>query len=240
MVNLDDSCQVIFDLDFCDTVAYAVPSSSNFKDNDTGLAEIYDSKARTYYENFQKSLAQVACNTTGEAQYSLARTCTDCENDYKSWLCTVLIPRCEDWSATDTWLQPRRINEPLSDGSLTYNGNVTGAFNDTRRDRVAYNQSRNPFIDELISPGPYKELKPCEDLCFDIVRSCPPQLGFGCPNAPGRDMDYGTRDVKGNQLTCSFPGAVVKLNVEAGVGTLSSHMLTTVVVVLGVMAAVWV
>ena len=212
---IDDSCQVLFDLEFCDSVAYAVPSSSNFKNNDTGLGKLYDDQAKQYFDNFTKSLAQVACDTTSEAQYSLARTCSDCARDYKNWLCSVLIPRCEDWTSGDSWLQERRINEPLPDGTLTYNGNISAAFNATHRDRYAYNQSRNPMIDELIKPGPYKEMKPCEDLCFDIVRSCPAKLNFACPNSPARESAYGKKDPLGNTLMCSYPGAVVKLNVPS-------------------------
>lgn len=153
-----------------------------------------------------------------EAQYSLARTCKDCERDYKSWLCSVLIPRCEDWTSDDPWLQPRNINVPFSNGSLTFDGNMTQAFKDTHRDRLGYNSSRNPMIDDLIKPGPYKEMKPCEDLCFDIVRSCPAALGFACPNSPARELSYGKRDPTGDELRCSFPGAVVKLNVQ-GLGS---------------------
>lgn len=219
----DDSCQVIFDLDFCDSVAYAVPSNTTFKFNDDGLKELYDSQARSYYSNFSKSLAQVACDTHPEAQYSLAKTCKDCERDYKDWLCSVLIPRCEDWTSNDEWLQPRNINVPFPNETLTFDGNMTKEFNQTYRDRLSFSSSRNPMIDEIIKPGPYKEMKPCEDLCFDIVRSCPATLGFACPNSPARELSYGKRS-NGDNLTCNFPGAVVKLNVKgAAVGTFQAR-----------------
>ncbi|KAF2736838.1 hypothetical protein EJ04DRAFT_489123 [Polyplosphaeria fusca] len=210
----DDSCQVIFGLDFCTDIAYAVPSSPEFKTNTTILAALYDNQAREYYENFTKSLAQVACDTTGTAQYSLARTCTDCANDYKTWLCSVLMPRCEDWSATDAWLHPRNINTPFPNGSLPDAENKTL---DALRNRFAYNQSRNSIIDETIKPGPYKELLPCDDLCYDIVRSCPAQLQFSCPNEPALSLTYHKRD-RGPlpQLQCNFPGAVVELNPARG------------------------
>lgn len=242
-MQLDDSCQVLFDLEFCDRVAYAVPSSPEFKANDTALAAIYDNKARTYYENFKKSLAQVACETAGESQYSLARNCTNCENDYKDWLCTVLIPRCEDYTAPGEWLQLRRINQLLPNQTVTINGNTTlegsdmsQAINETYRERFAYSKSRHAFIDDEIKPGPYKEMKPCEHMCFDIVRSCPAQLGFVCPNSPARDLTYGRRDPAGNTLTCNFPGAVIKLNVKAGAAVLSKSLLRTLVVA-GIVAA---
>jgi len=234
---IDDSCQVLFDLEFCDSVAYAVPSSSNFTRDDDRLKALYDEQAAKYYTNFNRSLAQVACDTTSEAQYSLARTCKDCARDYKNWLCSVLIPRCEDWSAKDDWLQERNVNALLSDGSLTFGGNQSAEINEEKRARFAFNKSRNPMIDDIIKPGPYKEMKPCEDLCFDIVRSCPAQLGFACPNQPARGLSYGTRDP--NVLKCNFPGAVVKLNVQGAAGALSARMGLAVLGAVLVAAFVW-
>ncbi|KAG9195816.1 hypothetical protein G6011_00937 [Alternaria panax] len=225
----DDSCQVLFDLEFCDTVAYAVPSNTKFKYNDTALAEIYDNQARAYFDNFNKSLAQVACDTVSEAQYSLARTCDDCARDYKSWLCMVLMPRCEDWTANDPSLVPRNIKTPFANGSLP---DMMAGFNES----AAFTRSRNPKIDEEIQPGPYKEMKPCEDMCFDIVKSCPAQMGFSCPDGVQRDAMYGQRDLDPNKLTCNFPGAVVKLNANSSAVELGVEV-RGVVAVAGVVAA---
>lgn len=227
---------MIFDLEFCSDVAYAVPSSETFKSNDSALMALYDNQAKDYFKNFTNSLDQVACDTTSTAQYSLARNCTDCSRDYKSWLCSVLIPRCEDWSAKDDWLQERNINARLSNGSLPYEKNMTLEFNSTKRERFAFTKSRNPLIDDKIKPGPYKELLPCEDLCFDIVRSCPAQLGFACPNSPARLTTYGQRDPI--ELKCNFPGAVVSLNIDRGAaGTLTARF--GIVVLVAVLAAAW-
>ncbi|CAN9125056.1 unnamed protein product [Alternaria alternata] len=225
----DDSCQVLFDLDFCDTVAYAVPSNTRFKYNDTALATIYDDQAREYYDNFTKSLAQVACDTVSESQYSLARTCDDCAKEYKSWLCMVLMPRCEDWTANDSSLVPRNVKTPFANGSLP---DMIPGFNDS----AAFARSRNPLIDEVIQPGPYKEMKPCEDMCFDIVRSCPAQMGFSCPNGAQRESMYGRRDPDNDRLTCNFPGAVVKLNANSSGEALGVQM-QGVVAVVGIVAA---
>lgn len=211
----DDSCQVLTDLDFCDTVAYAVPSSPEFKYDDDKLKALYDDQAKKYYKNFKNSLDQIACDAPSTAQYSLARNCANCREDYKAWLCSVLIPRCEDFTANDVWLQPRNIMATFSNGTIPFANNMSAEFNVTQRDRFGYSKSRNPMIDATIKPGPYKEMLPCEDLCFDIVRSCPAQLEFTCPNNPARALQYGTRDPKGNILTCNFPGAVVKLNVQS-------------------------
>ncbi|KAF2274279.1 uncharacterized protein EI97DRAFT_502896 [Westerdykella ornata] len=236
----DDSCQVIFNLPFCSTIAYAVPSSPQFRGNSTALALLYDSQAQSYYQNFTRSLAQIPCDTTATAQYSLARTCTDCAGDYKEWMCSVLMPRCEDWTATDPWLMPRNVNARFPNGDPAPGPSLFPNASDVRKGdeweeddkedgereypkdarRAAYAKSRNPLIDEAIKPGPYKELLPCEDLCYDIVRSCPAQLGFACPVGPAQKVQYGSRDRDGGrQLRCNFPGAVVDLNTVRGEGS---------------------
>jgi calcium channel MID1 len=235
----DDSCQVIFDLDFCDSVAYAVPSNSSFKDKDNELRALYDNITEAYYKNFTNSLAQVACDTAGEAQYSLARTCKDCERDYKNWLCSVLIPRCEDWDADGEWLQERNVNAPFSDGSLTFTGNVSLEINNTKRNRLGYNTTRNPGIDPVVPNRPYKEMLPCEDLCFDLVRSCPPQLKFSCPNSPAKELTYGKRDPNEVELRCNFPNAVVKLNVQGTARALSASLWNVMVVTAVAVASLW-
>jgi calcium channel MID1 len=103
-------------------------------------------------------------------------------------------------------------------------------------DSAAFTRSRNPLIDEVIQPGPYKEMKPCEDMCFDIVRSCPAQMGFSCPNGAQRESMYGRRDPDNDRLTCNFPGAVVKLNANSSGEALGVQM-RGVVAVVGIVAA---
>jgi calcium channel MID1 len=156
------------DLEFCDSVAYAVPSSFKFKFDDDKLRALYDTQAREYFQNFSNSLDQVACDAPATSKYSLARTCDDCRRDYKNWLCSVLIPRCEDWTAPDRWLQMRNVNSPIGNINNETTDNVDPAV----RERFGYSKSRNPMIDTEIQPGPYKEVLPCVDMCFDIVRSC--------------------------------------------------------------------
>ena len=71
------------------------------------------------------------------------------------------------------------------------------------------------MIDEVIQPGPYKEVLPCEDLCYSLMQSCPASIQFGCPY-PGRGLEvsYGKRSASG--LTCSYLGAVYYLNGAEG------------------------
>ena len=141
-----ETCQVIFGLNFCNETAYAVPSSPQFRNNDTGLATWYDDIARDYYKNFLRSLDQIACDTTDTAKYSLARTCDDCRRDYKEWLCSVVIPRCDDFNATrEEGLQLRNINQRLPDGTLIEDySNVSQTYNKSDHDRWAFKKSRNP------------------------------------------------------------------------------------------------
>ncbi|OCK77963.1 hypothetical protein K432DRAFT_332947 [Lepidopterella palustris CBS 459.81] len=207
----DGNCQVIFNLTFCNEVAYAVPSNPQ-KFNISGLSELYDSQAAAYYQNFSNSLAQIACNTTNTAQYSLARNCTDCARDYKNWLCAVQIPRCEDYSSPpeENWLLPRNIGAPFINGSVPVVNDTL--YNSTR---LAYKQSRNPLIDNVIKPGPYKEVLPCDDLCYSIVQSCPAKLQFQCPQGDNLAMSYGVRTSVPDQITCSYLGAVYYLNASS-------------------------
>ena len=223
----DGNCALLFNLSFCDEVAYAVPSTPDFVSDLSQFRYFYDNYTRFFYHHFNYSLQQIPCSTTSTAQYSLAKNCADCANAYKEWLCAVSIPRCEDFSKQATYLQPRNVGQAFYNnnthlpehylnasytpmpGAPTLEGTV--AFSQTYNSSVATNQSRNPRIDEVIAPGPYKEVLPCEDLCYSLVQSCPAALGFGCPY-PGRGLEagYGTRHGIGNgTITCSYPGAYV-------------------------------
>lgn len=243
----DNNCALVFNLTFCHDVAYAVPSNPETYPDQPSLSAVYDSYAAGMYQNFEKSLAQIACNTTLSAQYSPAKNCDDCADAYKQWLCAVTMPRCEDYSSPLPWLQPRNmgqqpINTSTSVGSMP-NPDMymriqdqlnqqyapmasapgdSNAFRQTYGSVAASNSSRNPgIIVDKIQPGPYKEVKPCEDLCFSLVRSCPASLGFGCPD-PGRglEVDYGQRSDDG-EVTCSYLGAVYYLNAACGFGNVS-------------------
>lgn len=185
-----------------------MPSNSTDADKLAGLRATYDSYAANAYVNFTKSLQQIPCNTTDSAQYSLAVTCDDCAAAYKNWLCAVTVPRCEDFSNNASYLLPRATGLDFIDegyGGQFKNDPILSAQNKS----VAYlNSSRSPLIDEEIKPGPYKELLPCEDLCYDLVRSCPAALGFACP-LEGHGLNYSYAKLRPaglNVWTCNFPG----------------------------------
>lgn len=47
------------------------------------------------------------------------------------------------------------------------------------------------MIDQIIKPGPWKEVLPCKDLCYNLVQSCPAALGFACPAGRWLESSYG-------------------------------------------------
>ena len=210
------NCALMYNLSFCSEVAYAVPTNPDLFSPTTGLpmlAATYDEYAANMYQYFNYSLQQIPCNTTSSAQYSLVRNCTDCARAYKQWLCAVTIPRCEDYNRTGPGLLARNTGQAFPNGSSL--SAISGWNVDLQQpllDAVATNSSRNARIDELIRPGPYKELLPCEDLCYDLVQSCPASLQFSCPlKGRGLEESYGFRS--GNDtLTCSYLGAAFFLS----------------------------
>ena len=207
LIEIGPNCALIHDLSFCSDVAYAVPSNLTLANDTAALGVVYDNYTSDMYQNFNKSLQQIPCNTTASAQYSLAVNCTDCAHAYKDWLCAVTIPRCEDFSNEADYLQPRAVGyDFIGDYVGKFNGNPS--LSPVNKALRYTNQSRSQHIDDVIRPGPYKELLPCEDLCYGLVRSCPAALGFSCPlEGHGLNYSYGKPKPAGRDLsTCNFPG----------------------------------
>ena len=172
-----------------------MPTNPQIWGNVTALGERYDKYASDAYIPFDKSLQQIPCDTTPSAQYSLARTCTDCARAYKRWLCAVTLPRCDDISSDNPRLMPRRVDDPDTT-SLFFSEK---AFNPNNKSVPVSNSSRNPMIDSEIQPGPYKERLPCIDLCHQLVQSCPSALQFACPlEGFGLSYSYGKDPAHGN------------------------------------------
>ena len=199
-----DNCALLFNLPFCSSVAYAAPANPQTFNTTEFLAQQYDQYAESLYQNFTYSLQQIPCNTTSSAQYSLARTCTDCDAAYRQWLCAVTIPRCEDFSNSAPYLQPRAVNYPFINSSYAGGAEGDPAFSTANRSRIQFNSSRNPMIDAVIKPGPYKELLPCKDICYDLVRSCPASLQFACPLA-GHGLNFSYGSPHSDEVRCNSP-----------------------------------
>ncbi|KAJ5466725.1 hypothetical protein N7539_009454 [Penicillium diatomitis] len=218
----EDNCAVLFNLTFCSEVAYAVPANPK-RTNVNQLRQIYDTYASNYYTNFTYSLQQVQCDAPPESMYSLAVNCSTCADAYKQWLCSVSIPRCEDFSNPSTFLQVRNAGQPFINGTSL-------PETDAYRLNPINNVSRNPLIDTAIQPGPYKEILPCLDICSSMVRACPTVLNFGCPSGEGLNASYGYRSDDGD-ITCSYLGAAYYLNGAVGMSGRDGLVVWTMVVV---------
>lgn len=195
------------------------------------MAKIYDDYAKEMYSNFEKIMMQIPCETWTTSKYSLARDCDDCRDAYKRWLCTVAIPRCEDYSSPNKYSIVRNVGKPFPNGTLVP---------DEERDKLMkyrrYNESRNSFIDEKIKPGPYKEIMPCEELCYEVVQSCPAAIGFQCPLPGMTAFDYSyARRVDSEEVSCNYPGEPRTRDSRAG--TAAPSMLLLGIASLGVLAA---
>ncbi|KAL4985644.1 stretch-activated Ca2+-permeable channel component-domain-containing protein [Aspergillus falconensis] len=193
----DGNCDVIYDLDFCSNVAYSVPSNPSM--NMSEIRAKYDNYAADLYKNFNYSLQQIQCNTSNETIYSMAVGCDDCAAAYRSWLCAVTIPRCDDYSSTSnrTAVMVRNAAQPFPNG--------TKITNQTLRDSPVTNRPRNSgLIDKEINPGPYKEVLPNVSLCHNLVRSCPMSLGFSCPSGKYLAYSYDTSAASSLRVPYSF------------------------------------
>ncbi|PYH40657.1 magnesium transporter CorA family protein [Aspergillus saccharolyticus JOP 1030-1] len=202
----DNNCAVVYGLPFCSEVAYAVPWNSSTQVS--ALRTFYDDHAASLYQNFSYSLQQIQCNASNESMFSLAVSCGSCAEAYKQWLCAVTIPRCQDFSSTDSFLQTRNAAQPFLNG--------TSITNSSLLTDPTTNKSRNSLIDTYIRPGPYKEILPCQEVCHNLVRNCPSALGFSCPVGRWLNSSYGVRDPSGD-ITCNYLGAAYYLNTATGI-----------------------
>lgn len=210
-----DNCALMYNLTFCSEVAYAVPSNPENYSPTEGLASlgaVYDTYASDMYRYFDYSLQQIPCNTTDTAQYSLARGCDDCARAYKQWLCAVTIPRCEDWDNPASYLVQRNIAQNFTNGTVPSWVSSPGSSQQVLANAQTNSSRNSQIIDQIIQPGPYKEVLPCIDLCWDLVQSCPAALGFGCPIGKYQNLSYGVRDQDPGVLSCSYLGAAYYLS----------------------------
>lgn len=212
----EQNCQIIFDLDLCHDVAYAVPGNTTAF-TPKQLGDVYDSKAKEWYSNFIYSMQQVPCDNVSEVEkYSILRSCSDCQESYREWLCAVTIPRCMDYSSVEDYLAPR-VPRDISDSSLSNNQNNEQNTIKSQSSTDNVNHSRAFFIDNLIRPGPYKELLPCIGLCNAIMQDCPSQFEFSCPEIGNFGFDgYYMTDEGDGRVTCNYPGAVYKRSSASG------------------------
>ncbi|ORX58814.1 hypothetical protein DM01DRAFT_1333437 [Hesseltinella vesiculosa] len=166
----DPRCRLIYQLPFCNNVAYSVLANASLDIWNVTLS--YDTNANTLYEPFASAISQFNCHST---QYSLVRNCSDCERDYKRWLCSVAIPRCTDPPADSSEV----ATYPYPAGT-----------------------ARSSWIQTTYAPNGYTEFLPCIDLCYQVVQSCPPFLQFNCPTDDLAALQYGYW-LPGHSPTCN-------------------------------------
>ena len=203
-------CQIVYDLPFCDQVAYTVPSNRTTH-TAPQLAGWYDDQARRLYSNFSKTLQVYDCNTTIGATFSLASSCQACKEAYKEWICATTIPRCADYADTASYL---RLRAPASQETEVGLDNLELVLDSTSPISKHYPLSslttygsRFDLIDSTIQPGAYREVLPCSDLAEQVAAKCP--IGALQARLPfGRafwDLGYGQRSENGT-VTCNAPG----------------------------------
>lgn len=185
----ETNCQIIYDLDLCSDVAFAVPGNASVY-TAKELSTAYDDYARELYDAFNTSMQVIQCgdDVDDSDRYSILRSCDDCRESYRQWLCATTIPRCADSTTDKSFLFYRGVNS-----------------------------SRTNFINDVIQPGPYKEVLPCIDLCYGIMQDCPSSFGFACPKQglPGFDGAYYLKEGTGSDVTCNYPGVVYTPNSAA-------------------------
>ena len=224
------SCKMVTDLEFCNDIQYAIPGNTEKFKADDSLGKKYDDYAKESYENFEKALMQVQCEAPSTKMYSLMKNCDDCRRTYKKWLCTVVMPRCEDYTLDSPHSVVRNAGQPFP------NGTRLPADALARYSAPASNTSRNKFIDDEIAPGPYRELLPCDDLCYEVVQSCPSALKFACPLRNFREFNssYGKRDPDNKEVTCNYPGEPrTRVSAAAGVVLNAAFLCGTVLLGMG-------
>ncbi|ODV81446.1 uncharacterized protein CANTADRAFT_19081 [Suhomyces tanzawaensis NRRL Y-17324] len=168
------ACELIYDLEFCDRVAYSVPTNKDgSKDS---VKQLYDDQAKNLFTNFSKALQQIACNTTADAVFSPVRTCEDCADSYKDWLCAVTIPRCSTRNVT---------------------GYKYRETNDSRNDFI---------LNTIEPNLPYYEVLPCLNVCQAIVADCPADFQFSCPKKNVSIEKSYYFDLGGRYPTCNYVG----------------------------------
>lgn len=213
------------EFEFCDEVNWAMPGNDDL--NNTELVRLYDNYARDMYRNFEKVLMQTPCEAPPDQQYSLARNCSDCERAYKRWLCTVVVPRCEDVSSSNPHAVLRNAGKPFPNGTM-----MSQEIRDTLGNSIYFNGSRNRHLDDEIKPGPYKEILPCDDICYEVVQSCPANMQFSCPRPgwTGFNTSYAERGDPGDDaVRCSFPGQTrTRQSMASGLLTPASYLLSMV------------
>ena len=142
--------------------------------------------------------------------YSFVRTCSDCIEAYRTWLCAVLVPRCDDipsnqtsaaQTAFETAVNNEKNNPAGAQGQTVFSSAAIPSSVQTLLIRTDPIRSRTPFLGPAYlsnltstnatfaalnvtadnSPFPYAEVPPCSSVCTLVPASCPPFIQWSCP-----------------------------------------------------------
>ena len=126
----------------------------------TSLPDDVSSPLLQYMTNFTTMLSTFAC---GRDLYSPLQTCSDCQAQYRTWLCSVSFSRC---------------SEPAPSSSLGATAHVPFS---ALHPQPSGSPSRNPYFPNVSYD--YSSLLPCLETCNAVDRACPYFLGIKCPTA---------------------------------------------------------
>ncbi|GAA5959376.1 hypothetical protein JCM21900_000708 [Sporobolomyces salmonicolor] len=192
------SCRLLYDLDFCPSVAYSVPSPPSL--STTALMSYFNASLSSSLAVFARTLTTFPCNSTQFGQYSVVSTCDDCYAAYRDWLCATALPRCTDAPANATLSSNSSLVDssnglPTWDLPASYQSSLVRSFPPASRTPAfapqnlsttfpsLFNSSYPPVsrntLDE--TPFPYSETPPCLDVCQLVQARCPPFLNWYCP-----------------------------------------------------------
>ncbi|GAA5930794.1 Mid1p [Sporobolomyces koalae] len=197
------SCRLLYDLDYCPSIAYSVPAPSSLSTSD--LVDYFNASITPSLKAFARTLTTFPCDSTEFGQYSVVSTCSDCYEAYRDWICTTTIPRCTDAPSNATLVTNSSRFDPVTDLAIwsipsTYSSSIVRDYPPASRTpafapsnlsttfptlfNASYPASNRQNLDHE-SPFPYSEVLPCMDVCHLVDARCPTFLGWTCPTSGG-------------------------------------------------------
>ncbi|GAA5888463.1 hypothetical protein JCM6882_008629 [Rhodosporidiobolus microsporus] len=218
------SCRLLYDLDFCPSVAYSVPAPPSL--DTASLIFYFNSSLSPSLAAFARTLTTFPCDVPSMGKYSVVSTCADCYAAYRDWACASTLPRCTDAPANATlndtttsalssgldtlatWPLPEEAQtllvraDPFASrtpafGPLNLSSTFPSLFNSSYPASDASNLAAE-------SPFPYGEVPPCTDVCDLVGARCPPFLEWACP---GMEAKRGATGLAGYGLTRAVEGS---------------------------------
>ncbi|EMD35802.1 hypothetical protein CERSUDRAFT_115744 [Gelatoporia subvermispora B] len=175
------SCPIVHSLPFCPSTSWAVPLPAP-SDPSQGHT------ANTLPNSLVDPIIQVLTNFTtmlttfpcGRDDYSPLVTCADCQAAYRTWLCTVTLPRCGEFPPNSSVATTSASSHSTSATSSALVQQLPAQMPlPALMPQPPTVPPRSPFLSPY--PATYDALLPCLETCNAVDRACPPFLGFKCP-----------------------------------------------------------